>query len=412
MARQVQRLSARSVAAERKPGMHADGLGLYLYVSKSGAKSWIYRFMLRGRSRDMGLGGLDVVSLSEARERALEARKLVKAGIDPIEERNAERAREAVDAASRMTFADCARALIKSHEAGWRNPKHRQQWRNTLATYAYPVFGNLPVDTVDTGLVMKVIEPLWTTKTETASRLRGRIEAVLDWAAARGYRSGENPARWRGHLDKLLPRREKVQRVQHHPAMSYEDVAAFMQALRDREGFAARGLEFLILTAARPGEVYGAAWDEIDLDKAVWTIPDGRMKAGMEHRVPLTDRAIVLLQEMQRLRISNFVFPGQGPGRPLSNMAFLQLLKRMGHGDLTAHGFRSTFRDWAAERTSFPRELAEKALAHAVGNKVEAAYQRGDLFDKRRKLMDAWAQYCDSATHPTSNVTSIHRTAV
>jgi integrase len=355
--------------------MHADGLGLYLYVSKSGAKSWIYRFMLRGRSRDMGLGGLDVVSLSEARERALEARKIVKAGIDPIEERNAERAREAVDAASRMTFADCARALIKSHEAGWRNPKHRQQWRNTLATYAYPVFGNLPVDTVDTGLVMKVIEP-------------------------------------RGHLDKLLPRRDRVQRVQHHPALPYEDIGAFVLALRDRDGFAARGLEFLILTAARPGEVYGATWDEIDLDRAVWTIHADRMKAGKEHRVPLPDRAVELLREMQEVRVSDFIFPGQGPGRPLSNMAFLQLLKRMRHEDLTAHGFRSTFRDWAAERTSFPRELAEKALAHAVGNKVEAAYQRGDLFDKRRKLMDAWAQYCESTRHPNSNVTSIHRTAV
>jgi integrase len=274
------------------------------------------------------------------------------------------------------------------------------------------VFGNLPVDTVDTGLVMKVIEPLWTTKTETASRLRGRIEAVLDWAAARGYRSGENPARWRGHLDKLLPRRDRVQRVQHHPALPYEDIGAFVLALRDRDGFAARGLEFLILTAARPGEVYGATWDEIDLDRAVWTIHADRMKAGKEHRVPLPDRAVELLREMQEVRVSDFIFPGQGPGRPLSNMAFLQLLKRMRHEDLTAHGFRSTFRDWAAERTSFPRELAEKALAHAVGNKVEAAYQRGDLFDKRRKLMDAWAQYCESTRHPNSNVTSIHRTAV
>lgn len=396
MARQIQRLSARLVTSIREPGMRADGLGLYLHVSEAGAKSWVYRFMLRGKSHDMGLGGVDVVSLSEARERALEARKLHKAGIDPIEERNAERTRQAVDAASSMTFAECAKALIRSHEAGWRNPKHRQQWRNTLATYAYPVFGHLPVDAIDTGLVMQVIEPLWATKTETASRLRGRIEAALDWAAARGYRSGENPARWRGHLDKLLPKRDRVQRVKHHAALPYDEVATFLQPLRKREGVAARGLEFLILTAARPGEVYGATWNEVDLDKAVWTIPGGRMKSAKEHRVPLSDEATALLHEMRNLRVSAFVFPGQGQGRPLSNMAFLQLLKRMGHEDLTAHGFRSTFRDWTAERTRHPREVAEAALAHAIGNKVEAAYRRGDLFEKRRRLMNDWAKYCTS----------------
>ena len=404
MARQIQRLSARSVAAERKPGVHADGLGLYLHVSKTGAKSWIYRFMLRGKSRDMGLGGLDVVSLSDARARALEARKLVKAGIDPIEERNSERARQAVDAASSMTFAECARAMIKSHEAGWRNAKHRSQWRNTLATYAYPVFGHLPVDSIDTGLVMQVIEPLWTTKTETASRLRGRIEAVLDWAAAREYRSGENPARWRGHLDKLLPKRDRVQRVKHHAALPYDEVAAFLQTLRSRDAVAARGLEFLIVTAARPGEVYGATWNEINLDKAVWTVPGERMKSGTEHRVPLSDRAMDLIEEMRQLRISDFVFPGQGQGRPLSNMAFLQLMKRMGRDDLTAHGFRSTFRDWAAECTNYPREVAEAALAHAVGSKVEAAYRRGDLFDKRRKMMQDWANYCSQLSPESSDV--------
>ena len=277
MVRQIQQLTARSVAAAIKPGLYSDGLGLYLQVARGGSKSWIYRYMLRGRSHDMGLGGVDVVSLSESRELALEARKLVKAGLDPIEERRAQRARQAVDAASMLTFADCADRYINSHEKAWKNPKHRQQWRNTLETYVFPIFGCLPVDAVDTGMVVQVIEPIWTAKTETTSRVRGRKESVLDWAKARGFRSGENPARWRGHLSNLLPKPDKVRRVKHHAALHYDDVPAFMQALRKRDAVTARGLEFLILTAARAGEVVGAQWDDIDLVKVTWVIPGERM---------------------------------------------------------------------------------------------------------------------------------------
>ncbi len=409
MARQTEKLTVRGVAAEDRPGMYSDDRGLYLQVARGGSKSWIYRFMLRGRSRDMGLGGIDVVTLAEARDSALEARKLVKAGIDPIENRSARRAQQqAVDAASARTFRDCAENFITSHEKGWRNPKHRAQWRNTLATYAFPVFGDVPVDAVNTAMVTEVIEPIWATKTETATRLRGRIEAILDWAKARGYRTGENPARWRGHLENLLPKASKVRKVKHHAALPYEDIAAFTKALRGRDGVAAYGLEFVILTAARPGEVTGARWDEVNLEKAVWTIPGDRMKSGDEHRVPLSPSAVAVLREMEKVRMSDFVFPGQRDGQPLWTDALRRLLERMGHAGLTTHGFRSTFRDWAAERTAYPGEVAEAALAHTVGNKVEAAYRRGDLFDKRRKLMEAWAAYCDQ--EPEGDVVGFRRT--
>ena len=396
MARHANRLTVRGVAAESRPGMYSDGGGLYLAIARGGSKSWIYRFMLHGRSRDMGLGGIDVVSLSEAREKALEARKVLKAGTDPIEDRKAQRAQLAVDAISARTFQYCADKYIASHETGWRNPKHRAQWRNTLATYAFPVFGDVPVDAVDTAMVTEVIEPIWATKTETATRVRGRIEAILDWAKARGYRAGENPARWRGHLENLLPKASKVRKVKHHAALPYEDIAAFTKALRERDSIAARGLEFLILTAARPGEVTNAQWNEVNLDKAEWTIPGERMKSGGQHRVPLSRAAVAVLRDMEKVRTSDFVFPGQRDGRPLWTDALRRLLERMGHGGLTSHGFRSTFRDWAAERTAFPGEVAEAALAHTVGNKVEAAYRRGDLFDKRRKLMEAWAVFCST----------------
>jgi integrase len=316
MARQINKLSTRTVAAANEPGMLSDGNGLYLQISPSGSKSWIYRFMLRGRSRDMGLGGVDLVTLKEARALAHEARRLVKSGIDPVDARKVQKRQQAVQAATTLSFAECARQLIRSHEPGWRNPKHRQQWHNTLETYAFPIFGDLPVDSIETGLVLQAIEPIWTTKTETASRLRGRVEAVLDWAKARGYRSGENPARWRGHLANLLPKKEKVRRVKHHAALPYEDVGAFMKALREQDGVAARGLEFLILTAARPGEVVGARWEEIDLDKAVWSIAAERMKSGSEHRVPLSPSAVAVLQRMEQSRVSEFVFPGpSGIGR-------------------------------------------------------------------------------------------------
>lgn len=417
MARTTDRLTALKVAhASRKPGMYADGGGLYLQVSEGGA-SWIYRYMLKGVAREMGLGPLALYGLKEARLKALDARRLRHEGIDPIDTRRAARAQAKLDAAKALTFKQCAEAYIKAHRAGWRNAKHAAQWDATLATYAGPIIGSLPVQAIDTALVTKVLEQevrdasdkpataLWTAKPETASRLRGRIESILDWARVRGYRDGENPARWRGHLDKLLPARAKVRRVEHHAALPYAELPDFMTELLRHQGIAARALEFAILTAARTGEVIGACWGEVDLAAKLWTVPAGRMKAGKEHRVPLSARAIAILEEMKPLsdactggehageQTGTPVFPGGKRGQPLSNMAFLMLLRRMKRNDLTAHGFRSTFRDWAAERTNFPSEVAEMALAHTVSSKVEQAYRRGDLFERRRRMMAAWATF-------------------
>jgi integrase len=395
MARRIGKLPPVALQKAMKPGMHADGGGLYLQVTASGAKSWIFRFMLNRRAREMGLGPLHTIPLAEARERARECRKLRLDGINPIEARETKRAEERLAAATAMKFEQCAERYIAAHRSGWRNRKHAAQWLSTLQAYVYPVFGSLPVQAIDTGLVMKVLEPIWQTKPETASRVRGRIEAVLDWATVRGHRKGENPARWRGHLDKLLPARGKVRKVAHHPALPYADIGNFVAALREQEGVAARALEFLILTAARTSEVIGARWqEEFDLEGKLWTVPADRIKGGKEHRVPLSGAALAIIEAMKEIRESEFVFPGGRAGKPLSNMAMLKVLERMGRTDLTAHGFRSTFRDWAAERTSYPREVAEMALAHAVGDKVEAAYRRGDLFTKRRRLMEEWARHC------------------
>jgi integrase len=395
MARKLNRLAAVEVRGIDKKGMHHDGGGLYLQVSASGAKSWIFRFTLDGRAREMGLGPVHAIPLAEARKRAAECRRMRLDGIDPIKARSEHRSWKKLEAAKGITFAACAAAYLDAHQDAWRNALHRKQWRTTLNNYAGPVFGSLPVQEVDLTLVMKALEPIWRTKCETASRVRGRIEAVLDWATVRGYRTGENPARWRGHLDKLLPARAKIQKVQHHPALPYDELAGFMERLRGEDGIAARALEFLILTAARTGEIIGARWDEVDLEEKIWTVPGERMKAGREHRVPLSAAALAILKRMKETRESDFVFPGGKKGMPLSNMAMLAVLKRMGRDDLTAHGFRSTFRDWAAECTDFRSEVVEMALAHAIENKVEAAYRRGDLFQKRRQLMEAWAQFCD-----------------
>lgn len=395
MARPEKRLTARAVEAIKKPGLHADGAGLYLHVSKNGAKSWIFRWKHEGRLRDMGLGPLNAISLAEARDKALACRKLKLDGRDPIEERRSQRQAVKLESAKAMTFRQCAEAYIAAHRTGWRNPKHAAQWPATLQTYVYPVFGSLAVQAIDVGLVMKAIEPIWNTKPETASRVRGRIESVLDWAKARGYRQGENPAGWRGHLENLLPKRSKVARVEHHAALPYAELPGFMAELRQQEGVAARALEFAILTAARTGEVIGATWSEIDLDGRLWTIPGSRMKGGREHRVPLGDPALAILGAMAEIRTGKHVFPGARDNRPLSNMAMLMLMRRMGRGNLTVHGFRSAFSDWCAEQTNTPSEVREMALAHVVGDKVEAAYRRGDLFDKRRQLAEAWARYCD-----------------
>src|SRR5215472_11824073 len=328
MTRMLGRLSAVRVQSVRKRGYYGDGGGLYLRVAPGGAKGWIFRYGGRGRRRDMGLGGYPAIGLAKARELAGDCRSVLPAGLDPIAARNEKRAAAAVEAAKAMTFADCATAYINAHEAGWRNPKHRQQWKNTLATYVSPVVGKLPVSAADTGLVLKVLEPIWTRKPETASRVRGRMEAVLDWAKARGYRTGENPARWRGHLDKLLPARAKVRKVEHHAALPYTELPDFMTALRTHGGIAARALEFAILTAARTGETIAATWGEINIGKKVWTVPAGRMKAGREHRVPLTARGLAILQKMKPApdAESKFIFGGGRGGKPLSNMALLMLL--------------------------------------------------------------------------------------
>lgn len=410
MGRAVGRLSATLVAKTRKTGLHADGGGLYLQVTGAGARSWVYRFTLGGKTREMGLGSLQAVSLAQARQKATECRRQCAEGIDPIEARNAARSAARLEAARAMTFDQCATAYIEAHEASWRNAKHRQQWRNTLDTYAKPIIGALPVQDVDLSLVMKVLEPIWQTKTETASRLRGRIEAVLDWATVREFRRGENPARWKGHLDKALPSRAKVQKPGHHAALPYQEMAAFIETLRGQPGIAAKGLEFAILTAARTGEVIGARWSEIDLQGALWTVPADRMKAGVEHRVPLSVPALAILNAMRDCRESDWVFPGGRKGKPMSNMALLVLLRRMKRSDLTAHGFRSTFCDWSAEISSAPREVAEMALAHTVRDKVEAAYRRGDLLERRAKLMADWAEFC-GRTADAGQVISLRRAA-
>ncbi len=337
---------------------------------------------------------MHTVSLAEARDKAAVCRKQLVDGIDPIEARATQRLTAQAAAARALTFDQCAEQYIETHRAGWRNEKHASQWTATLATYAGPVFGKLPVDAVDTALVMKALSPIWTTKTETAKRLRGRIESVLAWATVQKMRSGDNPARWRGHLDNLLASPEKVAKVEHHAALPYVNAGAFMQELRAEQGTSARAVEFVILTAARTSEVFNATRGEFDLDSGVWTIPGDRMKSGRPHRVPLSAPALALVQAAVSDEGSDYVFQGAKQMGPLSNMAGLMLLKRMGYADMTVHGFRSTFRDWCAEQTNFPREVAEAALAHVVKDKTEAAYQRGDLLEKRALLMQAWAEYC------------------
>jgi integrase len=360
----------------------------------------------------MGLGPFALYGLAEARAKALDARRKRHEGIDPIDVRRAERARQRLDAAKSISFKECAEAYIASHKAGWRNEKHKYQWPATLNSYAYPIIGPLPVQAVDTGLVLKVLEPIWAKKPETASRVRQRIENVLDFSKVRGYREGENPARWRGHLDKLLPARSRVRQVRHLAALPYYDLPLFLANLRKRDAFAARGLEFLILTAARTGEVIGARWSEIDLLDKTWTLPGDRMKAHREHRVPLSARALAILQDMQTARQSGggnaYVFPGPRAGKPLSNMAFLMLLRRMEIDDLTVHGFRATFKTWASERTSLQNEIVEAALAHVIGGKVEQAYRRTDMFEKRRRLMQQWATFCVTApTQRDGNIVAL-----
>jgi len=394
MAIKAEILSALAVGRLKKPGLWAVGgvAGLYLAVNQGKARSWVLRVMMGTKRREMGLGGFPDVTLEQARDSARKARALINDGMDPIAQRKQAKSALAAQQANEKTFEQAAQAYIDTHGDAWKNAKHRAQWVSTLKNYAYPSMGRLLVRDIGQSHVLAVLEPIWKTKTETASRLRGRIESVLDWATVRGFRSGENPAQWAGRLDKLLPAPSKVQKVVHHRALPIDDMGAFMADLRKREGGAAKALEFAILTSARSGDVRGAAWPEIDLQAAVWIVPAARMKAGREHRVPLSEQALTLLRSQPRIKDNDLVFPAPRGG-PLSDMTLTAVMRRMGV-NAVPHGFRSTFRDWCSERTNYPRDLAEQALAHALESKVEAAYRRGDALEKRRAMMNDWAAYC------------------
>jgi integrase len=397
MGRAANKLSVLQTKKRLEPGLYGDGNGLYLQVSSRRTKAWVFRFMIAGRARKMGLGDYERIPLAEARRKAQEAYNLVSSGIDPINTRAARRAAQASERVKMVTFQTCAERYIAAHQSGWKSAKHGAQWEATLKNYAYPKIGRLPVSSIDVGLVLAVLEPIWKAKTETANRVRGRIESILDWARARGLRHGENPARWRGHLDQLLPARSAVAPVKNHAALAYADLPRFMEELRKREGVSARALEFTVLTAARTGDTLGATWQEIDKAERLWTVPAARVKGKKgarkrDHVVPLSDHAFDLLWTLPRE--ANFIFPGGKKGSALSNMAMLELLRGMGFGELTVHGFRSAFKDWCSEQTAYPNELSEMALAHTVSDKVEAAYRRGDMREKRRSLMADWATFC------------------
>ena len=398
MARPTSRLTAIAVEKLKRSGRHSDGGGLYLNVSKSGSKSWVFIWAKDQRKREMGLGAFPSVSLASARDRAARCRKQVADGLDPIAER---------ERGARKTFGDVADAYFETMRADWSNGKTHYKWHRALVHHCAPIRA-LQVASIQTEDVLLVLKPLWGTKSETASKLRGRIERVLDFARAKGWRHAENPARWRGHLQNALPKPRALTRG-HLPAMDYHDVPAFIERLQSSEAIAARALEFLILTAARSGEVLGARWSEVDLEVGIWSVPAARMKGRVDHRVPLCRRALEILQSLNEARVSDFVFPGQRPNRPLSGMAMEMLLRRLKVENATVHGFRSSFRDWCGDETSFPREIAEAALAHKTGNAVERAYRRRDAFEKRRQLMDAWAAYCAAEEH--GNVVAFGRQA-
>ena len=395
MPKKADELGPLAVSRLKEPGLHPVGgvAGLRLQVSPSGARSWILRTAVGGKRREKGLGGFPDVTLAGARDAARAARALIASGVDPIAEGKAARSALQAAGASVLTFNECAEKYIRAHESEWKNPKHIAQWRSTLETYAGPVLGKLNVADIELPHVLGVLEPIWEIKTETASRVRGRIESVLDWAKVRGYRTGPNPAQWKGHLDHVLPAPGKVQKPEHHRALPIDEMPSFMEQLRKVDGQGARALEYAILTAARSGEVRGAAWAEIDLGAKVWVIPGSRMKAGKEHRVPLSEAALAVVLKAPRMAGCDFVFPSSRNG-PLSDATLSATMKRMGV-DAVPHGVaRSSFRDWCAERTNYPRDVAEMALAHSIGDKVEAAYRRGDLFEKRRLMMQDWGAFC------------------
>jgi integrase len=406
MARQIDRLSALQVSRLSVPGVYPDGQGLYLQVGKTGTKSWLLRYSLDKKEHWMGLGSAKTFTLAEARVRAVEQRKLLADGINPLVVRRTKLLTHRLAEASVITFDKAAEQYIEAHSAGWSNTKHAAQWTSTLKKYASPVIGELAVSEVTAPLVLRILKPIWTSRTETASRLRGRIESVLDWAKAHGYRTGENPASWKGHLQQALPAPGRVSKGGHHAALPWMQMGAFMQEVRAMPGGAALATEFIVLTAARTTEAIEARWAEFDMEARVWVVPAERMKARKEHRVPLSQAAIAVLERARtELKGAVFVFPGRGDGA-LSNMACLALLKRMGRGDVTVHGMRSAFRDWSAERTNYADEVVKMAMAHTIGDKVEAAYRRGDLLEKRVGLMDDWARWC-AAPHKSGTVVPI-----
>jgi len=391
----------------RAPSLYADGGNLYLQITVNNGnvnRSWIFRFAINGRRREMGLGPVHTVSLKDARAKAAELRKLVYEGRDPIAERDAQKAALAAAAAKRVTFDECAASYSKAHSPKW-SAKHAYQWSSAMARFASPILGKLPVDAIDVGLVVKVLEPIWHERPETASRLRGGIESVLAWATVRQFRSGDNPARWGGHLQELLPSRREILPVEHFAALAYREVPGLVTKLRELDGVRERALELLILCASRAGEILGARWEEIDFAERLWTIPAARMKGGEEHRIPLCDRAIAILEEMRLCRRNDFVFPGERREN-LGESPMRELLKRLGY-KTTVHGMRSAFRDWAGEQTNFPREICEAALAHAVGNKVEQAYRRADALQKRRALANAWEKFCNRPQSASASVTPL-----
>lgn len=375
------------------PGRYSDGNGLYLQVSKTGTKSWLYRYMLNGKPREMGLGAVAFKTLAEARVLAMECKKLTLHGLDPIDDRIRKKRQCELDAANNITFDQCATEYIEAHKPSWKNQKHCKQWQNTLATYVSPTIGKMSIQSIETDHVLRVLKPIWTVKTETASRIRNRIELILSYAIATGYRVKGNPAIWRGHLDKLLPSRASIKPVKHFTALALDRVGLFVKELQDLDGIAPRALEFLILTGTRTGEVIGAKWSEINLHDKLWSIPASRMKTGREHRVPLSKRAFEIISELSQAKLSEHIFVSRNKNKPLSNMALLAVIKRMNY-NITTHGFRSSFRDWISEYTQYPNEVAELALAHSISNKVEAAYRRGDLLIKRQLMMQEWAQFC------------------
>jgi integrase len=411
MAREADRLNALEVKRLDKPGYYCDGAGLYLQVSKTGSKSWIMRYTLGGKSCEMGLGSLNAFSLAEARVRAKAQRKLLADGIDPLATKRSDQLTKRMAKANIVTFDKAAAAFYEANSPAWRNPKHGEQWRNSLANYASPVIGSMPVSAVETAHVLRILSPIWSTKTETATRVRGRIEKVLDWAKVQGYRTGDNPAAWRGHLSEVLPKPSKVADAGHHAALPWSEIGGFMAALQAMQGAGARAMEIIILTATRTNEVLNAKWSEFDLDGKLWTIPKERMKGFREHRVPLSDPVVALLSKLRaESGGGEYVFAGRKANTTLSNMAAMQTLRRMGRGEVTVHGFRSTFRDWCSESTAFSRDVCEMALAHTIADKTESAYRRGDLIEKRRALMADWAVHC-SVVRVIGTVTTIRAKA-